>query len=508
MKNIIGKISSYLKGEEEKDSFFFVCFLLIFITFQHAWVPGMFMDGTTYAAIGKNAVEMGHWLVPYYNAEAYPRFAEHPPFYFMYLGGVFKIFGVSWTTARLAVLLLNLVTFTALWYALKNFVSRRYAFFSLIILCLCYPFIRKCRYPLLETPLLLFSTLSFLSYYRAFLWNKSRDYFWAGLFWGLALLMKGHAAFFIPAGIGLHLLITQHYKKFLSLRLWGALILGFAIFALWPLALHLTGNLDIFWAWFNRQFTGTVIGARGKAELDFFLYFKILATQTLPCFALSLWATYKLFKEEKREHVGFLFTAWFWALILPYSLLKWKYSHYIHPVYVPMAGLAAYALLGFKEKIAQYFSQTIKVLALLAVLIYACLPIGIKAERDKELLEAVELTKYLKAEPTAWGDVEEAYEFWSFLPPLKFTTQAEVFRLNLSEVEKFLQGETIRGKEALWSFYITEENAKKLEQKYPEAFKEKLSLMVKIAKFNTVILVEKKLISDEAHFGVITHAKK
>ena len=508
MKILVEKITAFFKGNAEVHSLSFIYLLLIFITFQHAWVPGMFMDGATYAAIGKNAMEMGRWLVPYYNAEAYPRFAEHPPFYFMYLGGIFKIFGVSWTTARLAVLFLNLITVTTLWYTLKGLINRRYAFLTLLILCLSYPFIRKCRYPLLETPLLLFSTLCFLSYYKAFLWNKGKDYFLAGLFWGCALLMKGHAAFFIPAGIGLHLLLTQNFKKFLSFRLWAALFLGFAIFALWPLALHLSGNIDIFHSWFTRQFTGTVVESRGKTQLDFFLYFKIIATQTLPWFALSLWGSFKLFKTEKREHIGFLFIAWFWALLLPYSLLKWKYSHYIHPAYVPMAALAAYAFLTFKESVSLYFSKTIKILAIIAVLVYACLPIGIKAERDKELLEAVELTKYLKTEPNAWGDIEEAYEFWSFLPPLKFSTHAEVYRLTLADVENFLQGQTLRSKEEAWSFYITEENAKKLEQKYPEVFKEKLSVLVKISKFNTLVLVEKKLLSEEAQFGVISHAKK
>ena len=172
MKILVEKITAFFKGNAEVHSLSFIYLLLIFITFQHAWVPGMFMDGATYAAIGKNAMEMGRWLVPYYNAEAYPRFAEHPPFYFMYLGGIFKIFGVSWTTARLAVLFLNLITVTTLWYTLKGLINRRYAFLTLLILCLSYPFIRKCRYPLLETPLLLFFFFFFLSYYKAFLCNK------------------------------------------------------------------------------------------------------------------------------------------------------------------------------------------------------------------------------------------------------------------------------------------------------------------------------------------------
>lgn len=317
------------------------------------------MDGATYAAIGKNATQMGHWLVPYYNEESYPRFAEHPPFYFMYIGLVFKLFGTSWTTARLSVLLLNIVTFSFVWLSFKKLSSKRHAFLTLLILLLCYPFIRKCRYPLLETPLLLFSTLTLITYYKAFLFSKTRYFLLAGVFWGCALLMKGHAAFFIPLTIFLHLILTKNLSKLLDFRLWLALFLGFLVFSLWPLSLSLTNNFDIFTTWFQRQFTGTVIQARGKAELDLFVYLEILLFQCLPWLLLSLWGSWKIFKEEKRDHFGFLFMAWFLAILLPYSFMKWKYSHYIHPIYLPMSALAAFAFLYFKEKsLSTLFKQS------------------------------------------------------------------------------------------------------------------------------------------------------
>lgn len=123
-------------------------------------------------------------------------------------------------------------------------------------------------------------------------------------------------------------------------------------------------------------------------------------------------------------------------------------------------------------------------------------------------MQTIEFTKQLSSPPTAWGDVEEAYEFWSFLPPLKFSTNAEVYHLSLKDLENFLQGKTLKKPEQTWVFYIKKDYATKLEQDYPQAFNEKLGYFVSIPKYNTVVLIEKKLLPKEAQFGVISHEKK
>lgn len=483
--------------------FFFLFFLLALLTFHHAWVPGMFMDGAIYATLGQHAATLGHWLVPKLNDGAHARFAEHPPFYFIYIGLLFKIFGNSWTTARLAVLILNTALISVLWLELKKYTTRRQAYLSVLILLLCYPFIRRSRSPMLEIPLTLFALLSLISYFKAFLHNRFKDYFLAGLFWGCALLIKGHAAFFIALTIFFHLLITKNIKKLYNFRLWFALFFGFAIFGLWPLALKLSNNFDIFERWFGAQFLGTVVNARGKKELDILLYFSILAKDCLPWFILSLIGSWQLFKNEKKDHIGFLFLAWFWALLLPFSFIKWKYSHYILPAYLPMAALAAYSFNHFKEKVSLYFAHTIKVLGILAALVFLCLPVGIKSERDKELFEVVQLTKYLKAPPQAWAEVSDNMEYyWSFLPPLSFVTDAGVYHFSLAQVEDYLKGQPLADQEN-WIFYMNTSDVQKLKEKFPQDFEQKMAILITIPHQERTVVIEKKLLPENAYFGVM-----
>lgn len=505
MRKLLKKHFSFIIPENGPHNyqFFFLFALLALLTFQHAWVPGMFMDGAIYATLGQHAARFGHWLVPQLNEGAHTRFAEHPPLYFIYIGSIFKIFGNSWTSARLAVFILNTLLITVLWLELKKYTTRRQAYLSVLILLLSYPFIKRSRSPMLEIPLMLFALLSLMSYFKAFLHNRIKDYFLAGFFWGCALLIKGHAAFFIALAIFFHLIITKELKKLLTFRLWFALILGFAIFSLWPIALKLTNNFDIFQKWFEAQFFGTVVNSRGKKELDIFLYFFIIAKDCLPWLILSFFGSWLLFRKEKKDHICFLFFAWFWALLLPFSFIKWKYSHYILPAYLPMAALAAYSFNYFKEKFSLYFAHTVKILGIIAILVFLCLPVGIKSERDKELFEIVQLTKYLKSPPQAWGEVSDNLDYyWTFLPPLAFVTDAPIHHFSLKQFESFLQGENLDKKEG-WIFYINARDAQRLEEIYSQAFDRKLAYLISIPQQNKVVLIEKSLLSENAHFGVL-----
>jgi hypothetical protein len=168
-----------------------------------------------------------------------------------------------------------------------------------------------------------------------------------------------------------------------------------------------------------------------------------------------------------------------------------------------MAALAGHALTHFKEKIGLYFSHTIKILALIATVVFLCFPVGIKSERDKEIFEILKLTQYLKSPPQAWGEVSANYDYyWTFLPPLSFSTSAPVHHLSVEQVEEYLQGKNLLNLHD-WIFYIGIQDANRLKEKFPHEFNEKLVYLTTVPHLEKAVLIDKKLLPENTYFGAL-----
>jgi len=70
---------------------------------------------------------------------------------------------------------------------------------------------KKVRFPGMDMPLMLFTLMSIMFYYRAYVENLKKYWLGCGIFFGLALLTKGPMALFIPLAILLHLLWTRKW---------------------------------------------------------------------------------------------------------------------------------------------------------------------------------------------------------------------------------------------------------------------------------------------------------
>ncbi len=75
------------------------------------WTRGMFLDGTTYAAIARNlAIGQGTFWSPHYTETLYPQFFEHPPLGLWLESLPFRLFGDHWWVERLYGLVLYVCT--------------------------------------------------------------------------------------------------------------------------------------------------------------------------------------------------------------------------------------------------------------------------------------------------------------------------------------------------------------------------------------------------------------
>ncbi len=63
-----------LERENHSPHFFFVLASMVILYFQHLGTKGFFHDGYLYANLGKNAYQMGRWLIPFHSETQYFEF--------------------------------------------------------------------------------------------------------------------------------------------------------------------------------------------------------------------------------------------------------------------------------------------------------------------------------------------------------------------------------------------------------------------------------------------------
>jgi 4-amino-4-deoxy-L-arabinose transferase-like glycosyltransferase len=436
---------------------FFTSWVLVYHT---SWVPGMFMDGTLYATLAKNAAVQGNWFVPFFQAGGPEKFFEHPPFIFIFQGVLFKLFGVSWSVARLGNFIFVFALISLLWRELKKLKGKEFAYLSCLILLLTLPFLKKSRFPNMDIPLTFFTALTLFSYLKSLAKQKFSSWLLTGVFFGLALLMKGHPAFIIPAIIFFHLIGTGQFRQGFKLGPWVSLVTGLLIFSLWPLTLALKGQYLGFELWFDNQFTKTVIQGRGLGHNDIFVYFKLLLKYCLPWFALTIVTTYRRLNGKLKEPLLDLALTWFWTVLILMSIPTWKLSHYILPLYPAMAILTTYALIESKEVFKNLFVFSTRYLIILTALVLLAFPLTTQTRRDKQIYQVINTLKQFKERPEAWGMIGSPYDYWSLSSAVAFSTGLPTYSFPLEQLEE-------RRKRKSLIIIIKPNNFKKLKLTYP-----------------------------------------
>ena len=241
--------------------FLWILTLGVALYFQMSLVPGFFQDGYLYAAFGKNAAELGHWLVPHLTEVSYSRFYHQTSFVFILEGLFFKVFGSSFTAARIFAGLFSLASGPYLFRFLKDHKKDSLAYLSLIIFFLIPPLVKKSRFPNVDLPLMLSILVSLCSCYRAFIKSSWRNWLKCGVLFGPFALLKGSMALLIPLIILVHIISRKSLKTILDLKHGRVFFSGFL-----SLSLILSGNIDIFHSWINFTFFRTILESRGSGS--------------------------------------------------------------------------------------------------------------------------------------------------------------------------------------------------------------------------------------------------
>ncbi|MEB3287533.1 MAG: glycosyltransferase family 39 protein [Vampirovibrionales bacterium] len=210
-------------------------FLAVFVFFIFFYNLGGYwlfdVDEPRYAQAAREMIQRGNLITPYFNDVIR---LEKPVFFYWLLIASYKLFGVSEFSARLvsAVMASGL---TAMTYAVARIIaSKRFAFFSAVILLTSMEVIGLSRMSITDMTL---ATLMGGTSLSLFLACEKNPRWWlaAGLFSGMAILTKGPVGMVLPGGVFLlYTLITRQFKRgFLSLYFPLGTLLALVIAAPW-----------------------------------------------------------------------------------------------------------------------------------------------------------------------------------------------------------------------------------------------------------------------------------
>ena len=369
----------HTKPPNNASTHWLILFLALTILFQQSWVPGFFQDGYLYAALSKNAVEGGHWLVPKLSDNTYPVFFHHTPFVFILQGFFFKIFGSSYTSARLFGGLFTLGTLLLLYRWCLLLHGKKLAYYACFLLITLLPLIKQSRFPNLDTPLMFATLLSIYFYTRFYLEQKIIYWLPVGISFGLAFLIKGPTGLLPCFVIAAHLVMTRR----LTPHYVGALLIGLTLFALWPLSLYLTDQSSVFQNYWDFTFNHTIIKGRHQ-KFEFFTYLVFLLKYAGPWLLLAAWGG----KTAIKNKLLLLPLIYFAGIFIPLTLIKLKYSNYLLPLYPALATLAAIPLTRLQHRTEQRLKNAVKFFVPSLAIILLIFPITVTTRRDPEIAQS------------------------------------------------------------------------------------------------------------------------
>lgn len=350
--------------------------LLGLLVFFGRWsISGLQPDAALYAGLSKKILLTGErWLLSG-SSNYFPMYYEHPPFVMQWGALVLKLLGTSDGAARAIGGIPGALGFFAMvfWTSLRF--GRRCALWTAFALVTCGLYTKYAATAMLEGPLSLGVALAAIGTFEVLWGTRARSSLPSlALFAGLmiATASKGVAGLGAWGGFALTAMSALAWGCVAVERrrslVWILLLsLPFAVLPLvwWIAEMTQRNGLDWIAGYFVNQVFTSAVSTRGDASHagggSVFFFARILVTQAGPWVAAVALAALGV-RLAKREgprpawSVAFanpalgqylvVFTAFFVAFFVPFSLSKFQLAHYIHPAYLVGAPLAGYALMA------------------------------------------------------------------------------------------------------------------------------------------------------------------
>jgi len=296
------------------------------------------------AEIAREILVTRDWVTPH---DDFVPVLDKPIFLHWLIALCYKLFGVSEWSARLPSALAGLGSVILIYLFARKFLGFWEALWSSLILASCVLFYALSRIVIFDMSLNFCVTLSLCSFFWA---AGSQNGFKQKAFYmvmyaamGVATLFKGPIGLFLPGMvIVVYMLLARKWFLLRQMRLFYGLILFLAIVAPWYIAAEIRnpGYLYYF-LWKENVLRFFTPDFNRSQPLSYF--FEVVVVGFLPWTFFLPYVFTAQWKKSRDDTTLFLDL---WALLpfLFFSLSETKLSHYILPIYPPLAILAGETL--------------------------------------------------------------------------------------------------------------------------------------------------------------------
>lgn len=331
--------------------FFFLFLLLAFraIFWEGITSKALYdFDEARYAEVAKNHLQTNHWLNPISGyPDNYQDIIIHtldngnplhpdfwkPPLHTWTIALVYKLFGMSELTTRLPSFMFSLLSIYLVFLITSILFSKSILapYISAILLTLSSDFSFLSSQGIAEMELLFFGLATI---YFALKGN----YKLSGLFFGLGLLTKSFALFWLPFLI-LYIIKIVGKSKFTNFITWC--LVALLVSLPWHILMYLKFKNIFIQNYFLANLVGRGIGQAGNIAPIYWYIRYILTYHTALCLLVPLVLIY-IYKNFNQKI--FILLLWIAIIFVPFSLMSSKVWWYIFPIFVPISILAGLSL--------------------------------------------------------------------------------------------------------------------------------------------------------------------
>ncbi len=305
-------------------------------------------DGIVYTVVARHLAQDGRLFDLRFLPEIFPRFREHPPFFFWIWAAAIRLGlegALPWIGAACGLGTVSMAMGLA-----RELVGMRAAFLGGIALATTESFFRYQARARLDPPLTLLFTASvaLLTLAR----GRSRWLLAGGVAAGLGALVKGPPAFGAPVAAALALIALGRGGELRRPRTW--LLAALPALAL-PALFLAYDQLALGGTWWKgyvqEQFLASALGQRRDGAGDHLFLLRSALGRLGPWAALLVVALVRALRERRSPRARATWALLLWAAVVVggYSLAGRSWWHYAMPAYVPL-GLAAG--LGLEDALA------------------------------------------------------------------------------------------------------------------------------------------------------------
>lgn len=412
---------------------------LTLVVFFGRWnTPGLQPDAALYAGLSAKVLATGEAWRLQGSDTFFPIFAEHPPFFFQWGAHVLAWLGHSDGAARAIGAIPGALSVLVLAFWTWRRFGRRTALTATFMLATFGHFTKFAATAMLEAPLSLGVILVAIGAYE-WAWGVRK---WAALClcggaW-LAVAAKGLAGGGAAGAITLSWLwlFFRERESYVRRHPWQSLGMWLVvnIFSVLPGFLwfeHMANlhSLEWFANYFVNQVGASMVTNRGDtshaAGGSVFFYLRMLLQNGWPWIWCVPAAWYFARKHPTRwpdvarrwQACAVAFTI---AYVLPFSLVQFQLAHYVHPIYLPWAPVAAYWLaeIAWPATWDRFVNRPVRwALLLVAAVIVPQLPVS--ENRGQPFLAAAPAVESLRDDCPVWVSQSamdayrlEAYALW------------------------------------------------------------------------------------------------